>query len=98
VYELTAGEVEVLRQAAHTADLIAWLDEELQRQPMTVPGSMGQQRPNPLLASVADQRRCLESLIRSLALPLPGEEEGRVRSPSQAANANARWRGLREAR
>jgi hypothetical protein len=97
VYELSPPEVEILRQAARTADLIEWLDAQLQGEPMTVPGSMGQARPNPLLTSVAEQRKTLESLIRSLALPMPGEDEGRIRSPSQAQNANARWRPVRAA-
>jgi hypothetical protein len=39
--------------------------------------------------------RSLDMLIRSLALPMPGETEGRRRSPAAVANAQARWRGQR---
>jgi hypothetical protein len=92
VYELSPGETAILRQACATADLISWLDDEMGGQLMTAEGSTGQPRPNPLLSSIADQRRVFDALLRSLNLPMPDETEGRRRSPQQAANAQARWR------
>jgi hypothetical protein len=94
-YELAPGERETLRQAAQTADIIEWTTRELMGQSMTVPGSMGQDRANPLLAALADQRRVLDTLLRSLALPFPDEAEGHPRSPQQVAAAQARWREQR---
>jgi hypothetical protein len=97
-YELSPGEVEVLRQAAQVVDVLWAATETLVRDGMTVRGSMGQQRPNPMLAVLADQRRVLETLVRSLALPMPGEVEGQRRSPQQQAAAQARWREQRRKR
>jgi hypothetical protein len=95
-YELSPAETELLRQACRTADLLDRLDAELLDEPLTVTGSTGQPRANPLLASSAEQRRTLEGLMRDLALPMPNEVEGRRRSPAAAAAAQARWRGERK--
>lgn len=95
-YVFSPGELELVRQIAHTVDLIAELDRDLARQPLTVPGSMGQPRANPLLAAVSAQRRTLEGLLRSLSLPMPNEVEGRRRSPAAVAAAQARWREQRK--
>lgn len=46
---------------------------------------------HPLLLVKSDQERVLDTLLRSLALPMPGEDEGRRRSPAAAANAQRRW-------
>lgn len=95
-YTFSPGELELVRQVAHTVDLIAELDRDLAKQPLTVPGSMGQPRANPLLAAVSAQRRVLEQLLRALALPFPDEVEGRRRSPEKVAAAQARWREQRK--
>jgi hypothetical protein len=95
VYELSPAEMELLRQACRTVDLLDRLDVELLDQPLTVTGSTGQPRANPLLASGAEQRRTLEGLMRDLALPMPDEVEGRRRSPAAAVAAQARWRERR---
>ena len=94
-YELSPAEMELLRQACRTVDLLDRLDVELLDEPLTVTGSTGQPRSNPLLASSAEQRRTLEGLMRDLALPMPNEVEGRRRSPAAAAAAQARWRERR---
>jgi hypothetical protein len=92
VYELSPAEMELLRQACRTVDLLDRLDVELLDEPLTVTGSTGQPRANPLLASSAEQRRTLEGLMRDLALPMPDEVVGRRRSPAATAAAQARWR------
>jgi phage terminase small subunit len=94
-YELSPAEAETLRQACRVADVLARIDAALSAGEVTVTGSMGQDRPNPLLAASADQRRTLDGLLRSLSLPMPGEAEGHRRSPAAVANAQARWRAQR---
>ena len=94
-YELSPAEMELLRQACRTVDLLDRLDVELLDEPLTVTGSTGQPRANPLLASSAEQRRTLAGLMRDLALPMPDEVEGRRRSPAAQVAAQARWRGRR---
>lgn len=92
VYDLAPHEAELLRQACRVADNLARIDAALADSDVTVEGYNGQPRSHPLLASSADQRRVLDGLIRSMALPMPGESEGRRRSPVAAASAQARWR------
>jgi hypothetical protein len=95
VYELSPAEVEILRQAARVADHLARIDAALMDGDVTVEGYNGQPRANPLLAASADQRRVLDALLRSLSLPMAGEEEGRRRSPAAREAAQARWRAER---
>ena len=95
VYELSPAEVETLRQCCRQVDLIARLDEMLARTPVMVKGSTGQPKVNPLVSAVAEARRTLDGLQRSLNLPMPGEVTGRRRSPSAQAAAQARWRAQR---
>jgi hypothetical protein len=91
-YELSAAELETLRQAARTADVLARIDAVLAAEDMVAEGSMGQARPHPLLLSASDHRRLLAELLRDLALPMPDESEGHRRSPKALAAAQARWR------
>jgi hypothetical protein len=92
VYELAPHEAELLRQAVRTVDVLARVDAILMDEDLVVPGYNGQPRAHPLLTVAADQRRLLVELVRSMALPLPGEEWGRIRSPQQQAAAQERWR------
>jgi hypothetical protein len=95
VYELSPAELATLAQAARVVDLLGRIDGELAAADMTVEGSMGQLRPHPLLQASGDQRRTLDGLLRSLNLPMPGEDEGRRRSPAAVQAAQARWRAER---
>ena len=52
-FVLNAGEVEILRQAAATADEISLLEAELRSSPLVVAGYAGQPRPNLLLKCAA---------------------------------------------
>jgi hypothetical protein len=90
-YELSPGELALLGQACRVADVLERLDGELRAAELTVEGSTGQLRPHPLLAATAEQRKVFDTLLRSMALPMPGEKEGRVRSPQQASAARQRW-------
>jgi hypothetical protein len=95
VYELSPSEVLTLEQCCRQADLIARLDAELAAAPVVVEGSMGQPKTHPLVAAVAEARRTLDTLQRSLALPMPDEDQGHRRAPQQVAAAQARWRAQR---
>ena len=92
VYELSPAEMALLARACRTLDVLARIDRELAAGGLVVTGSTGQPRANPLLASQAEQARVLETLIRGMSLPMPGEAEGRRRSPVQVEAAQARWR------
>jgi hypothetical protein len=91
-YVLTAGELEVLRQAVRVADECDKWERELRKLPATVPGYMGQPRPNPLIKILQDHRLLLRRLIDSLNLPNDDEEVGRTPNQRRAAKAAAaRW-------
>ncbi len=94
-YELAPHEAELLRQACRAVDVLARIDAALMDGDVTVEGYNGQPRANPLLAASAEQRRVLDALFRSMALPMPNEAEGRRRSPAAVAAAQARWRAQR---
>jgi hypothetical protein len=92
-FVLNAGEIEILRQAAATADEIALLEAELRGSSLVVAGYAGQPRPNPLLKIIQDHRLLLRRLVDSLALPDEGEESGlRPGQRHARAAARGRWR------
>lgn len=86
-YQLDAAEVQLLRQACCTLVELEQIEDELADAPMTVLGSKGQLTAHPLLVVADSKRKTLEMLIRALALPLPGEETGVVRTPEQRRKA-----------
>jgi plasmid stabilization system protein ParE len=62
-YVLTAGELEVLRQAARTADEVDRLERAVRALPdFATIGSTGQPRAHPLLSEVRAHRQLLERL------------------------------------
>ena len=86
------GELEILRQAAHTCDEVDRLENELRKQPFMVEGCNGQPRPNPLFKVLQEHRTLLRRLVDSLNIPEPAEEVGmtaRQRHGQRAARA--RW-------
>jgi hypothetical protein len=98
-FVLNAGEVEILRQAASTADEIALLEAELRGSSLVVAGYAGQPRPNPLLKIIQDHRLLLRRLVDSLALPDESEESGLRPGQRHARTAaNARWQPVQNAK
>jgi hypothetical protein len=92
-FVLNAGEVEILRQAAATADEIALLEAELRASSLVVAGYAGQPRPNPLLKIIQDHRLLLRRLVDSLALPDADEESGMRPGQKHAQRAaRGRWK------
>jgi len=90
-FVLNAGEVEILRQAAATADEITLLEAELRSSSLVVAGYAGQPRPNPLLKIIQDHRLLLRRLVDSLNLPDEDQESG-LRPGQRHAQAAARGR------
>jgi hypothetical protein len=98
-FVLGAGEIEILRQAAATADEIASLEAELRGSSLVVAGYAGQPRPNPLLKIIQDHRLLLRRLVDSLALPDEGEESGLRPGQRHAQRAaEGRWRPAQNAK
>ena len=92
-FVLSAGEIEILRQAAATADEIASLQAELRASSLVVAGYAGQPRPNPLLKIIQDHRLLLRRLVDSLALPDADEESGLRPGQRHARTAaQGRWK------
>jgi hypothetical protein len=93
-YILTASEVEMLRQAARTADELDRLERAVRALPdLVTTGSTGQLKPHPLLAEVRAHRLLLERLTTALNLPDDSEEVGTRASSRHARRAaEGRWR------
>ena len=91
VYELSPAELVSLRRACVTVDVLAAMDAEIAGQGLSVRGSRGQVIPNRMLKLRCEVERVLDIQVRSLNLPMPGEAEGRRRSPAAAAAAYSRW-------
>jgi hypothetical protein len=98
-FVLNAGEIEILRQAAATADEIALLEAELRASSLVVAGYAGQPRPNPLLKIIQDHRLLLRRLVDSLALPDDDQEHGMRPGQRHAQRAaQGRWRPVQNAK
>jgi hypothetical protein len=92
VYELSPAELTLLGRAAVTVDTLAAMDAEIAEQGLSVKGSRGQVIPNRLVKVRVELDRLLDVQIRALNLPMPGEDEGRRRSPAAAAAVYTRWK------
>jgi hypothetical protein len=91
-YELREDEVLLLDQAAATLDTIEALDAALLGAPLTVPGSLGQQREHPLLSECRQQRAALARLLKQLELESEaGVTQAGRRSMAGRALARQRW-------
>ncbi|OBH26765.1 hypothetical protein A5692_26495 [Mycobacterium sp. E342] len=92
IYALDPAECVLLTEACKTLDRIDAIEAELARDGLTLTGSRGQlPRAHPLLYALTEAQKTVSRLVAELALPLPGEQVGRRRSPQQKAAAGARW-------
>ncbi len=80
-------EVALLHEFCRTLDEVDALRETIREGGMSVVGSKGQPRPNPLLASLHASRALLIRLAQQLALPDEGEEVGQTHTSRQAQRA-----------
>lgn len=92
-------ELAILESACKMADRIARYERELEGEPTTVRGSMGQMVLHPLLAEITNLQVKQAQLLSRLKVPELEDEEDetahdRPMSRSEAARiaANARWR------
>jgi hypothetical protein len=90
VYELSPPELVSLGRACVTVDTLAAVDGEITGQGLSVKGSRGQVIPNRMIKLRCEIERILDVQLRSLNLPMPGEDEGHRRSPAAAAAAYTR--------
>lgn len=81
------GEELVLTHACRTVDLLTRLEEQVAAEPLTATGSMGQVRPNPLLAELRGHRLLLAGLLKQLGLP---DEVGSDRSVRRASDRSTK--------
>ncbi len=92
--DFRSDEVALLTEMARTVDEVDALRKAIREGGLTVVGSKGQPRPNPLLASLHASRALLIRLAQQLALPDPDEEVGQSHTSKQAQRAaQARWKG-----
>jgi hypothetical protein len=93
-YMLTPAEVEMLGQAARTADELDRLERAVRAlSELVVSGSTGQPKVHPLLEEVRRHRLLLERLTGALNLPDQDEEVGsRAGSRHARKAAEGRWR------
>ncbi len=95
-YELRPDELRLLADACRTADLVDSMQTTLTADSLLTAGSMGQDRPHPLLTEIRGHRALLATLLKQLALP---DDAVRAASRSSATTtraqtaARARWDG-----
>ena len=94
-YELRPDELILLDSACRTADLVVRLEAAMEGQPLTVRGSMGQEREHPLLSEARQQRSLLARLFAQLKLP---DADAEPVANQQRDAAMARWSAARGAR
>lgn len=91
-YEFRQDELETLKAACGEADLIARMEDELETEPLTVKGSMGQLVPHPLVSELRQHRSTMAALLRGMKLP---DESGEAAGNQQRAAAQSRWAATR---
>lgn len=88
-YVLDAVEVELLHQLCAVLDRCNQIQAELEGQPLMTSGSVGQPRPNPLLACLREEEKMLDRLASSLGVSMPGHSGKGAGHQKKAAQV--RW-------
>ena len=94
-YTFRQDELRLLEDACREVDLIARLQAEVDKGPLIVAGSRGQETIHPLLSEVRQHRLLLARLLRQLRLeddPAKAQHGAGERSSSAREAALARWR------
>jgi phage terminase small subunit len=90
-YVMRPDELTVLETACKTLDIVVDLEAAMAGQPLTVKGSMGQERENPLLAEARQQRALLNRSLAQLKLPDLPTAKGGAKPNQHRAAAQSRW-------
>lgn len=98
-YDLRADELVVLEMAARQTNLSERFAAEIEKKPLIVRGSKGQDAPHPLLQELRASRHVVAQMLRQLQLPddvvgndlATGLADARQRSVSARAAAMHRW-------
>lgn len=91
-YVLDAVETTVLVELCRAVDRADRIATELEGQPLSVAGSAGQQRLNPLVGALDETQKLIDRLAGSLAVSAPGAS-GEGRRAHQRKAALTRWAG-----
>jgi hypothetical protein len=84
----------ILFDACKIADMIDRLDKEMQNEPLTVRGSMGQKAIHPCLAQSQSARGQLAQLLSRLGLP-DTDEESQAKADKISSNRSRAAKGKR---
>ena len=91
-YALDEGEKQLLHELCRVVDRLDQLENQLAEDGLMVTGTRGQlPKAHPLLLEQREAQKTMSRLVAELALPMPGEQAGRRRSPNQKAAADTRW-------
>ncbi len=95
-WELDERELAVLELAARQADVLADLEEVVERDGPMATGSTGQDVVNPAVVEARQARLAIDRLLGKISLPVP-EKDGETAN-STRARAGARQRRVQDAR
>src|SRR6202035_1043081 len=88
--EFDAAEIALLHQLCRVIDIIDRIWADIGDMGVTVAGSTGQPKANPLLAEMREQVKVADQLVTALAIPIGNEEVGKRRSGAARAVAKTR--------
>ena len=93
-YELEEHELQLLEQAARTADLVARLHSAISDGELTEVGPHGGTRVRPEVVEIRQQRIVLARLLAALRVPLGAEEESTDHNPTPRLQRRSGARGV----
>lgn len=89
-YEFTVGELDILKRICVLKQIQEVMLNDLDLTRMTIPGVRGTTVAHPLLNEIRQYEMAINSLIKSLKLPI-SEEKKNERTERMRATANIRW-------